>query len=87
MTEINMSKDPSLHTKFRKVDFNWIFIIITDKIVFFGNFLGNDFWTPPPPINFVHASYNKHMDQVGHVDAEPGPLACPSRGARPPSLS
>ena len=22
--------------------------------VSFGNFLENDFWTPPPPINFVH---------------------------------
>ena len=21
-----------------------------------GNFLENEFWTPPPPINFVHAS-------------------------------
>ena len=23
---------------------------------FFGNFLENDFWIPPPPINFVHGS-------------------------------
>ena len=22
----------------------------------FGIFLENDFWTPPPPINFVHGS-------------------------------
>ena len=25
---------------------------------FTGNFLENDFWTPPPPINFVHESQN-----------------------------
>ena len=27
------------------------------------------------------------MDKVGHVAAAPGLLACPGRGARPPSLS
>ena len=49
------------------------------------NFLVYYFWTPPlppPPINFVHA-HIQHMDKVGHVAAAPGPLACPSRGARP----
>ena len=54
-----------------------------------GNFLVYGFWTtlPPPPINFVHATHILHMNKVGHVAAAPGPLACPSRGARPPSMS
>ena len=43
----------------------------------FGNFLENDFWTPP----------GGKVGKVGHVAAAPDPLACPSRGARPPSLS
>ena len=48
------------------------------KLVYFGykNLLGNllvyDFWTPPPPINFVHA-HIQHMDNKGHVAAAPGP--------------
>ena len=33
-------------------------------------------------INFVHA-HIQHMDKVGHLGAAPGPLACPSRSARP----
>ena len=43
------------------------------------------FGPPPPPINFLH-DHIQHMDKVGHVAAAPGPLACPSRGDRPPSL-
>ena len=27
------------------------------------------------------------LDKIGHVAEAPGPLACHSRGARPPSLS
>ena len=48
----------------------------------FGNFLVYDFWTPPPPINFVldHFLYF-------YMAAALGPLACASRSARPPSLS
>ena len=46
-------------------------------------FLENDFWTPPPPINFVHGSHKYHIDIIGDVAAAPGPLACPSRSARP----
>ena len=41
----------------------------------------------PPPMNFVHGSHNYHNDIIGDVAAELGPLACPSRSARPPSLS
>ena len=34
-------------------------------------------------------SYDLHSgsDIIGHVAAKPGPLECPRRGARPPSLS
>ena len=47
-----------------------------------GNFLENDFGpSPAPPIIFVHIII------IGHVAAASGPLASPSRGARPPSLS
>ena len=50
----------------------------------FGNFLENEFWTPPPPSIF-YMRYNVYqMDIIGHVAAAPGPLACPSRGAWPP---
>ena len=52
-----------------------------------GIFLENDFWTSPPPMNFVHGSQKYHIDNIGHVAAAPGPLACPGRSARPPSLS
>ena len=51
-----------------------------------GNFLENNFWTPsprPPPINFVHGSYMLFMDKIDHVATALGPLACPSRSARP----
>ena len=48
-----------------------------------GIFLENDFWPPPPPINFVHGSYMIDMDIIDHVAAALGPLACPSRSARP----
>ena len=41
----------------------------------------------PPTINFVHGTYKYHIDIISHVAAAPGPLACPSRNARPPSLS
>ena len=41
----------------------------------------------PPPVNFVHGSYMLDMDIIDHVAAVPGPLACASRGALPPSLS
>ena len=37
---------------------------------------------PPSPINFLRA-HIQHMEKVGHVAAAPGPLACPSRSARP----
>jgi len=50
-------------------------------------FLKNEFWTPPPPINFAHGSHMYHIDMIGHVAAAPGPLACPSRGVRSPTLS
>ena len=53
-----------------------------------GNFLKYDFWTPTPPlVNILHGSHMLHMEITGHVAVAPGPLACPSRGARPPSLS
>ena len=55
-----------------------------------SSFIENDFWTPPPPINFVHGSHMLHIDIIDHVAAVPdllaaaalGPLACPSRSAR-----
>ena len=53
------------------------------KISAFGIFLMNDFWTPPPPINFVHGSYMFDMDIIDHVAAALGPVACPSRSSRP----
>ena len=31
--------------------------------------------------------YRQHMDIIGDKAAAPGPLACPSRGARPHNLS
>ena len=34
-------------------------------------------------INFVHGSYMLDMDIIDHVAAALGPLACPSRSARP----
>ena len=40
----------------------------------------------PPPVNFVHDTL-QHIDKMGHVATAPGPLACHSRGACPPSLS
>ena len=46
----------------------------------------NDFWTPlqaPLPLNFIHGSYMLDMDMIDHVAAALGPLACPSRSARP----
>ena len=65
---------------------------MTEKV---GNFLENDFWTPPPPINFVHDHFLFNFQQfsihifriIGHVAAALGPLACASRSVRPPSLS
>ena len=39
------------------------------KISAFGIFLMNDFWTPPPPINFIHGSYMFDMDIIDHVAA------------------
>ena len=43
------------------------------------------FRTPPPPNNFVHASYILHGYKLnGNVDAAHGPLVCPSHGARHP---
>ena len=42
---------------------------------------------PHPPINFVHGSYMLDMDMIDHVAAALGSLVCPSRSARPPSLS
>ena len=51
-----------------------------------GSVIVCDFRPPPPPINFLRA-HIQHMEKVGHVAAAPGPLACPSRSARPPSLS
>ena len=53
------------------------------KISAFGIFLMNDFWTPPPPINFVHGSYMFDMDIIDHVAAALSLLACPSRSTRP----
>ena len=45
-----------------------------------GNFLENDFLTPPSPppssINFVHCYY-------WHGAPAPGPLACPIRSPQP----
>ena len=41
----------------------------------------------PPPINFVHGSHMYGMNIIEHEAAESGPLACPSRGARSPSLT
>ena len=48
----------------RNVMTNISFIL---DVVFFRNFdvgifLENDFWTPPPPINFVHGSYRKCLN-------------------------
>jgi len=51
-------------------------------IIQLGNFLENDF-APPPPINFVRGSYMLDMDIIDHMAAALGPLACPSRSARP----
>jgi len=31
-----------------------IFMLYYSRVKVGGNFLENDFWTPPPPINFVH---------------------------------
>ena len=67
-----------------------------------GSVLVYDFWTPPPPINFVHGSYMLDIDIIDHVVAALGSLACSGaelgpesvltnlnrgRNARPPSLS
>jgi len=40
-----------------------------------GNFIVYDFWTPPPPINFVHCSQMYNIEIIGHVAAALGPLA------------
>ena len=52
-----------------------------------GHFLENDVWTPPPRppslINFVHGSCMLDMDMIAHMAAALGPLAGPSRNARP----
>ena len=39
--------------------------------------------SPPPPINFVHGFHMYYIDNIGHVAASPGPLACPSLSALP----
>ena len=44
------------------------------------------FVPPPCPINFVHGAHIHHIVKVKHDTAEPDPLACPSRSARPPNL-
>ena len=56
-----------------------------------GNFLENDFLTPPPPpINFVVFTWilNKvRLNLTYPVAAALDPLACLNCSARPPSLS
>ena len=32
------------------------------NVHYLGIFLENDFWTPPPPINFVHGSDRKFLN-------------------------
>ena len=61
----------------------------TQSYVYLGNFLENNFWTGPPlpSFNFVHGSHMLHMDIIIQVATAPGPLACLSRCARPPSMS
>ena len=55
-----------------------------------GNFLENDFWTPPPLLSILYMTilffiFNKLVyifRIIGHVAAALGPLACASRSAR-----
>ena len=66
---------------------NFTSVLIIFKTV--GNFLENDFWTapsPPPPINNVHGSLMENIDIIGDAAEAPGPLACPSRSARPRNI-
>ena len=53
-------------------------------------FLKNEFWTPPLlsilHMDLIWISYVP-CHAIGHVAAAPGPLACPSRGVRSPTLS
>jgi len=50
-------------------------------------FLESDFWTPPPApplLSILYMDFNcKRILHVRHVAAALGPLACPSRSARP----
>ena len=56
-----------------------------DKI---GNFQLYDFWTlPSPSLTILYMHFICDMQIIGYVAAAPGPLVCPSRVARPPSLS
>ena len=43
--------------------YKWSKTLISDILVFWqGIFLENDFWTPPPPINFVHGFDRKCLN-------------------------
>ena len=65
------------------------FTLELESYVYLGNFRENNCWTGPPlpSFNFVHGSHMLHMDRIVQVATAPGPLACLSRCARPPSLS
>ena len=52
-----------------------------------GNFLENDFCPPSPLLSILYTYLIFNTEKFGHVAAAPGPLACPSCGARSPSLS
>ena len=60
-----------------------IFINVEIKII--GSVLVNDFWTPPPLLlSILYMDLKcKRILNVRHVAPALGPLACPSRSARP----
>ena len=73
-----------MFTQNRSVFFRNNLLSSCNNEISLGNFLENDFWTPPPPIYFVHDHFfNNFTLNVRHVGAALGPLVCPSRSARP----
>ena len=63
-----------------------LYSLYTQVYIFFNiDFFGNFYPPPgnPPPINFVLRSHMNHKDIFDLMAEAPGPLACPSRGARP----
>ena len=69
-----------LHMKQKPLKNKFSFVILYSRNM--GYFLENDFLTPPTPSN-QFCTWILDMDIIDHVAAALGPLACPSRSARP----